>query len=174
MAKTRVSKESDVSQYVEALKGASAVVFADLASLKVVDNGALRRAAEKSNVGITASKKTLLFRALEEAKVGTVDEKALSGSVYMLAARGDQIAPAKLVADLGKKNPKAVILGGLLESKWLSAAEVIALAKLPPKEMLIAQVVGTIRAPLSGLMNVMQGNLRGLVQVLDGIKEAKS
>ncbi|MBN1585598.1 50S ribosomal protein L10 [Candidatus Uhrbacteria bacterium] len=174
MAKTRIKKEDDVGRYVEALKGATAVVFADLAALKVVDNGSLRREAEKSEVGIIASKKTLLRRALKEAGIGQVDEAALSGSVYMLAARGDQIVPAKLVAGISRKNDKVTILGGLLESKWLTAAEVRSLATLPSKEQLIAQVVGSIRAPLSGLVGVMQGNLRGLVQVLNAVKESKT
>ena len=174
MPKTRARKEEDVSLYVEALKGATAVVFADLAALKVADSGSLRREAEKADVGIISSKKTLLRKALAQAAVGEVDESALSGSVAMLAARGDQIVPAKLVADLGKKNPKVAILGGILDSRWLSAAEVKALASLPSRDQLIAQVVGSVRAPLSGLVGVMQGNLRGLVQALNGIREAKS
>ena len=61
-----------------------------------------------------------------------------------------------------------------MDSKWVSAEDVIALSKLPSKDELIAQVVGSVRAPLSGLVGVMQGNLRGLVQTLNAIKEAKA
>ena len=174
MAKKRDRKEADVSQYTDALKAATAVVFADISSLKVNENGAFRREADEVEVSVTASKKTLLRLALKEADIGIVDEAALNGSIYLMATQGDEIAPAKLVADFRKKHQGIQILGGIMESKWLSADEVKALAKLPSKDELIAQVVGSVRAPLSGLVNVMQGNLRGLVQVLGAVKEAKA
>ena len=174
MPKTRDRKETDVTQYVDDLKAAKAIVFADISSLKVNENGAFRREADKSDVSVTASKKTLLRRALEEANLGIVDMNALSGSVYVMATESDEIAPAKLVEDFRKKYKDIKVLGGVMESNWVSADEVIALAKLPSKDQLIAQVVGSIGAPLSGLVNVMQGNLRGLVQVLNSVKEAKA
>jgi large subunit ribosomal protein L10 len=174
MAKTRDRKETDVTQYADALKAAKSVVFADISSLKVNENGAFRREADNNDVSVTASKKTLLRLALKKADIETVDEAALSGSIYLMATQSDEIAPAKLVASFRKKHEGIQILGGIMESKWLSADEINALAKLPSKDELIAQVVGSIRAPLSGLVNVMQGNLRGLVQVLNAVKEAKA
>ena len=65
------------------------------------------------------------------------------------------------------------MVGGVLERKFLSQQEVVNLSKLPSKDELIAKVVGSIRAPLAGLVNVLQGNIRGLVQVLNQIKESK-
>lgn len=174
MAKTRARKESDMGLYADSLKAANALVFADLSSLKVTENNEFRQKALESDVKITASKKTLLRRALEAAGMDAIDYSALGGSVYLLVAHGDPIAPAKLVAELQKKHEGVAIQGGILESQWLAAEQVKALAKLPSKDQLIAQVIGTIRAPLSGLVNVLQGNLRGLVQVLDAIKEAKA
>jgi large subunit ribosomal protein L10 len=174
MAKTRARKESDVSLYVDSLKAANALVFADLSPLKVTENNEFRQKALESDVKVISSKKTLLHQALEKAGLKEVDESALGGSVYMLVASGDPIVPAKLVAELGKQFEGVTIQGGLLDSQWLAAEQVKALAKLPSKEQLIAQVVGTIRAPLSGMVNVLQGNLRGLVQVLNAVKEAKA
>ncbi len=64
-------------------------------------------------------------------------------------------------------------MGGLLGFKNLSQEEVVALSKLPSKEELLAKFVGTINAPVSGFVNVLAGNLRGLVQVLKAVSEVK-
>jgi large subunit ribosomal protein L10 len=174
MAKSRQRKESEVADFVEGFKEAKATVFADLSSLKVVNASAFRRSAKKEAVSISTAKKTLLRRALKDAGIDQVDVDAMKGSVSMLFGTGDEIAPAKLLDLLRKDNEKVQVLGGLLEGKWMTADQVKALAKLPSKEQLIAQVVGTIRAPLSGLVNVLAGNTRSLVNVLNAIKDAKS
>ncbi len=161
MAKTRSRKESEVREFVDGLKNAKSVVFADLSALKVNDASAFRRNAKKEDVGVSTAKKTLLRIALKEAGITVVDPKALGGSVSMLFGFGDAVAPAK-------------VLGGLLDGALMSAAEVKALAKLPSKQELLAKLVGTLNAPVSGFVNVLAGNLRGLVTALNAIKDAKS
>jgi len=91
----------------------------------------------------------------------------------LLLGLGDEVAPARLVAEIQKERKGLNIQGGILESRWMTSEEVIALAKLPSKDQLIAQVVGSIRAPLSGLVGVLQGNLRNLVYVLNAVKDSK-
>ena len=174
MAKTRERKESEVKRFAEGLKDAKATVFADLSALKVNDASALRRNAEKESVDIATAKKTLLRLAFKEAGVTAVEVKDLPGSVSMLLGTGDEVAPAKVVAAFRKDHESVKILGGILESKWLSAEDVKALALLPSKQELLAKLVGTLNAPVSGFVNVLAGNLRGLVTALNAIKDAKS
>lgn len=162
-----------MQQVSQGLKGAKSVVFADISSLKVADSTALRRKAKEQEVEIKTVKKTLFNLAARDAGVN-VDAATLSGSITLLMGRGDEVAPARLFSDVKKANENVAALGGLLESNWMTSAQVSALAALPSKEQLIAQVVGSIRAPLSGLVGVMQGNLRGLVYALNAIKDAKS
>ena len=174
MAKNRAKKQTEISAFTEGLKDAKAIVFADLSALKVSQSTDLRRKSKKEDVSIKTAKKTLLRLALKEAGVTTVDTKSLAGSVSMLLAYGDPVAAAKIVETFRKDNEKTVILGGLFESQWMSADQVKALAKLPSKQELIARVVGSIRAPLSGMVGVLQGNLRNLVYVLNAIKDSKT
>ncbi|MEA3248730.1 MAG: 50S ribosomal protein L10 [Patescibacteria group bacterium] len=173
MPKTREQKEAEVREIVEGLGEAKSVVLADLSPLKVSESTELRHKAAEEDVKIRAVKKTLFHMACEEAKVD-YDEAALDGSIMLLMGKGDEIAPARLVAGLRKTHKELGIHGGLLESKWMSSAEVVALAKLPSKDQLIAQVVGSVRAPLSGLVGVLQGNLRGFVYALNAMKDSKS
>lgn len=174
MAKLRSRKEAEVKEFVDGLKNAKSVVFADLAGLKVNDANSFRRTARKDDVSISTAKKTLLRIALKEAGVTAVDPKNLGGSVSMLFGMGDAVAPAKALEAFRKDHESVKILGGLLDDQWMSAEQVKALAKLPSKQQLIGQLVGTLNAPISGLVNVLNGNLRGLVVALNAIKEAKA
>lgn len=172
MAKTRAKKETEVRAMAEGLKSAKAVVFADLSGVKVNALNDFRRAAGKEGVDVTQSKKTLLRLSLREAGVKGVDVDALMGSVSLLVG-DDEVAPARTLEKFRKDNEKVKAIGGLIGETWMSAEQVKALASLPTKEQLIAQVVGTIRAPLSGLVGVLSGNIRNLVQVLSAIKDKK-
>lgn len=174
MAKSRQRKESEVSEFIEGFKSAKATVFADISALKVVDISAFRRSAKKEAVSVSTAKKTLLRRALKDAGMDNVDVDAMKGSVSMLFGTGDEIAPAKLLDLLRKNHENVKVLGGLLEGKWMTAEQVVALAKLPSKQQLLAQLVGTLNAPISGFVNVLAGNARSLVNVLNAIKESKA
>ncbi|MFA6603223.1 MAG: 50S ribosomal protein L10 [Patescibacteria group bacterium] len=174
MAKSRAKKNDEVARYADKLAQIKSAIFADLSKLKVNDSNELRRKAEGADVAVVASKKTLLRLALEQAKVTGIDVKTLPGSVSLLLGLSDEVAPAKVLDTFAKTHENVRLLGGLLGSQWMTSEQVTNLAKLPSKEQLIAQVVGTIRAPLSGLVGVMQGNLRQLVYALNAIKDSKS
>lgn len=173
MAKTRAQKEAEVQEVARGLKEARSVVFADISSLKVADSTGLRRKAKEEDIDVKTVKKTLFSIAAKEAGI-SLDDAKLGGSVTLLMTRGDEVSPARLVAEVKKTNENVAALGGLLGSDWMTSDQVIALALLPSKEQLIAKVVGSVRAPLSGLVGVLQGNLRGLVYVLNAVKDAKS
>lgn len=174
MAKTRSRKESEVREFVDGFKRSTSVVFADLSALKVNDASAFRRTAKKDEVAVNTAKKTLLRLALKEAGIESVDVKALGGSVSMLFGLGDAVAPAKVLEAFRKDHENVKILGGLLDGQWMTAEQVKALAKLPSKQELIARLVGTLNAPISGFVNVLAGNLRGLVTALNAIKDTKT
>jgi len=173
MAKTRAKKQSEVAVITQGLKDAKTVVFADLSKLKVADSTELRRKAKKENINIVTAKKTLLRVALKEAGITTVDADSFKGSVALLLGLGDEIAPAKVFEAFRKDRENVALLGGLFQSRLMTAEEVKTLSKLPSKAELISRVIGSLNAPLSGLVNVLQGNLRGLVYALNAIKDSK-
>ena len=174
MAKTRVQKESEVRTAADGLRGATAVVFADMASLKVEHSTKFRRLAEKDQVKIKSLKRTLLRQALKEAGLDAVPADQLIGSISVLLGAGDQVAPAKAAAAFRKEQESVKILGGVMDGVWMTADQIKALAMLPSKQELLAKLVGSINAPISGLVNVLAGNLRGLVNALNSIKDAKA
>lgn len=173
MPKTRVQKQGTVEELVDVLKGAKSAVFATYEKLPVKEIETLRRSAKEQGVYYMVVKKTLLQIAMKEAGYD-VDAKAIPGNFATLFGFEDEVAPAKIVAAFAKEHEAMKIVGGALERKSMDAASVKALAKLPNKQELRGMFVHTLQAPITGFVNVLAGNLRGLVQVLNAIKESKA
>lgn len=173
MPKTKQQKEQIISSLSEKLKGAKSVVMADFTGLSVVDTWELRDKCAAEDVELMAAKKTLLKIALQEQGL-EMDAKSMPGSLTVAISHGDEVAPAKILKEFSKKHEQVVFRAGVLEGKLISVEMLNALANLPSKIELLAKAVGSIKAPISGFVNVLAGNLRGLVCVLNAIKNNKS
>jgi len=173
MAKTRQEKEVAVQALSDKLKDAKAAVFANFQGLKVNESEELRGICREQHIEYIASKKTLVKRALSNVGLD-VDTKLFEGGVAAVLGADDEVAPAQIIATFAKDHEAVTIFGGILEGNFIDAAKVTELSKLPSKQQLLGQLVGTLNAPVSGFVNVLAGNLRGLVNVLNSIKEAKA
>ena len=118
-------------------------------------------------------KNTLGKRASADAGVDGLAE-LLAGPTAIAYVHGDPVKAAKTIQDFIKEKKKAAIRGGKLQRSVLTATDIEALAALPSREQLIAQMVGAIASPLYGLANVLAGPIRGLVIVLAQVQEQKA
>lgn len=173
MAKSKQVKTESLDVLSTHLRTAKSVVFANFQGLKVKETEELRNKCRAENVYFVATKKTLLAKALTDAGL-SVDVKNFDGGVAAIFGLKDEVAPAQLAAEFAKTHDVVKLFGGILEGNFIDSAKVNALAKLPTKHQLLGQLVGTLNAPVSGFVNVLAGNLRGLVGVLNNIKEAKA
>lgn len=170
MKQTKQQKAELIKELAEKLKVSKAVVFSDYKGLEVKDMTVLRKELRTAGVELKVLKKTLINIALKDAGI-EMDAKKLEGQIAIAVSSGDEVAAAKIIAKMAKVNENLKIVGGILGTNELSADEVKALAKLPSKEELLAKLVGTLNAPVSGFVNVLAGNLRGLVNVLKAVAE---
>lgn len=173
MSKTRQQKVSQVEALVSGMKNAKAVVFANFQGLKVKEMEELRAICRKENIECIAAKKTLVKKALSETGMADVSTKEFQGGVAVFMGQGDEVAPAQIVAGYAKDHEVMSIFGGVLEGSFIDSQKVVALSKLPSKQQLLGQLVGTLNAPVSGFVNVLAGNIRGLATVLTAIKDQK-
>ncbi len=173
MAKSKQKKSEEVQNLTAALKGAKGVVFADFTGLVVKEAEQLRRELRKAGVTFQVVKKTLLKRVLEAVGLTDVSVDGMKGSVSVAASASDEVEPAKQLAVFLKGHEKLQLLGGVLEQQFVDAGRVAEIAKLPGKQELRARLVGSLASPMRGLASVLQGNLRGLVQVLRAASERK-
>jgi large subunit ribosomal protein L10 len=173
MAKSRQSKEVILAQVKEKFGQSKAVVFADHTGLKVKDTEELRNRCKAENVEFLAVKKTLMEKILKELgfETGAID---FSGSLALIFGYDDEVAPARIAHQFARTNSQLSFRGGVVEGKIVDIVGVTALATLPTKNELYAKLVGSINAPISGFVNILAGNLRGLVTVLSAIKDNKT
>lgn len=170
---TKQQKEQLIKELADKLKDSKAVVFSDFKGLEVKDMTTLRRELRAAGVEVKVLKKTLINIALKDAGI-EADVKKLEGQIAVAISSGDEVAAAKIIAKAAKANENLKIVGGILGTKELTKEEVNALAKLPSKEELLAKLVGTLNAPVSGFVNVLAGNMRGLVTALKAIADQKA
>lgn len=169
---TKQQKEEIVEKLSEEFKSSKAVVFSDFKGLKVKDLFSLRKELRQSGISLVVAKKTLFNLALNKAQMN-LDTRKIEGQLAAVISSEDEVAAAKILAKTAKSNNNLKIMAGFLGNKALTGEEVLALSKLPSKEELLAKLVGTLNAPIAGFVNVLAGNLRGLVQVLKAIGESK-
>ncbi|MCA9312949.1 50S ribosomal protein L10 [Candidatus Nomurabacteria bacterium] len=172
MAISRDKKQSLVSEMTDLLSSAKMTVFAQYDGLSVSDLQKLRRAAREQGVSIKVIKNRLVKVALlQNDTLKNVDTSVLVGQLLYAVSQKDEVAPAQVLANFAKTNGELKLTGAISnEGNLLSAEDVKALATLPSKNELIAQVIATLSSPLNDVVSGLSGNLHGL---LDGI-EAKA
>ena len=173
MPKTKEQKKKIIEDLTDKLKKFKSLVFVDFKGLTVKDASDIKKLCKKQNVDYVVVKKTLIKLALAKAGIKDIDVKQLAGNIALVIGFEDEVAPAKIVGKFARDHESLKMLGGIMESKFIDLNQVVALSKIPSKVELLAKLVGSINAPVSGFVNVLVGNLRGLVQVLNSIKEQK-
>ncbi len=173
MPKTRQEKEQIVAELTDKLGTMKSAVFTSISGYTMDDADTLREKGKKAGVEVLIAKKTLLVRALEEKGFGAKKED-LQGSILTTIGYDDEVSAAKLIAEFGKERDGIQIVGGVLEGEFVGSEAIKQLATLPGREELLAKLVGSINAPVSGFVNALSGNLRNLVYVLNAVKEAKA
>ena len=165
MPLTKAEKQVILDELTQKVPASKAIVFADYRGTTVKELSQLRDTLQKSGLKFTVAKNTLLKRALDQAGY-TVSPELLDQPVGITIDETDEIQPAKLLQEFTKEHQNLKILGALINGSWIDAKQVAQFAKLPSRDQLLAQVVGTIAAPLTGMVTVLSGNIRGLVSVL--------
>src|SRR5581483_4744153 len=129
---------------------------------------ALRRDVRGNGTVVKVVKNRLVIKAIQQNdKLQGVNTSALQGMLLYAFNREDEVAPAQAIANFAKMNPTLEFVGAIsADGKFMSADEVKALATLPSKDVLIAQVVATLTTPLNDSINALSGNLHAL---LDGV-----
>ncbi|MGD8373979.1 MAG: 50S ribosomal protein L10 [Candidatus Woesebacteria bacterium] len=171
MAISRDKKQTVVSDLGQLLGNAKLTAFASYQGLTVADLQQLRRAAREQNVTIKVVKNRLVRVAMQQtSNLKNADASTLKGQL-LYAIGDDEVTSAQLLAKFAKTHEALKLVGGVsAEGKMLDTAEVNALATMPSKNELIAQVMATLASPVHDVLGGLSGNLHAL---LDGI-EAKA
>lgn len=165
MAISRRKKEELVAEYTEKLSQSTAIILTDYRGLRTVEMNRLRNELREVGADYHVTKNTLVKLALEESGLPPLGD-LLEGPTAIGFCYQEVPTAAKALMDFASEFETFFIKGGLLDGKFIDARRIEALATLPPREVLLAQALAGMKAPISGLIGVLNGTLRGLLNVL--------
>lgn len=164
-------KQEVVSEVAAEVAKAQAIILAEYRGLEVGALTDLRRKARSSGVYLRVLKNTLARRAVSGTPFEGLSDKMVGPLIYGIAA--DPVAGAKVLSEFAKTNEHFVIKGGAMPGSVISANEVKALANMPSREQLIAQLMGTMKAPVQKLVSTINEVPARFVRTLAAVRDAK-
>ncbi|MDR1514227.1 MAG: 50S ribosomal protein L10 [Synergistaceae bacterium] len=167
-------KRREIDALVEKASASGAVYVVEYRGLTVSKATNVRKLIRAAGGEMKVTKNTLMRIALRESGKPTADGIDEGPNAYVFAY-GDVAAVAKALRDFAKEkgNEALVIKGGIMGTKQLSKDQVMALADLPSRDVLLAQLLGVMNGPIRGFVTVLSGPARGLVTALSAIREQK-
>lgn len=167
-------KQTIVKELTEKLQSSTSGVLVDYKGTDVATDTEMRRKMREVGVEYTVIKNTMLRFAANNAGLEGLDPH-LNGPSALAVCADDPVAPAKVLYEfIGKPGNPMTVKVGFVDGKLITASEVEALSKLPSKEVLVQQVLGTMLAPVTGLATVLNANIQGLAVALQAIADQKS
>lgn len=147
MALTRTKKAELIASYTEALKGAKSAVYVKFKGLSVFDTSILRSKLFSEKTHYTVVKKTLWNRAIEA--VGIKGEAPVVGEELAVVYGEDLLAPARISYEFSKDHKDVFsIIGGIFEGSFKSQKDMLSLATIPPREVLLSQLAYLLKSPM--------------------------
>jgi len=173
MAKTKEQKKELVNEYKDKIKNAKALYFIEMKGIGANETSAIKKELYDLDSSFNVVKNRLFQIALEEENLKSSDDTKDGQQAVIFASEEGLTTAAKIISDFIKETEKAEIKSGILDDQIISREDVIELANLPGRDELIARVVGTMNAPITGFVTVLSGNMRNLVNVINAVKEQK-
>lgn len=167
-------KIAAVAEIKEKISKAKGSVLTNYRGLTVAQDTKFRRKMREAGIEYQVAKNTMTRIATKE--LGLEDlQPYLEGPTAIAISYSDPVAPAKVISDFIKENKlqSLEIKAGIVEGQVIDANGVKALANLPPREVLIAKVLGSMQSPITGLVTVLSGTIRNLAYALDAIRKQK-
>ncbi|MEG1515514.1 MAG: 50S ribosomal protein L10 [Clostridia bacterium] len=173
MSKNFENKKLVVADIKARFEQAQSVVLLDYRGLTVAEDTELRSQCRAAGVEYAVLKNTMIELAVQQLGI-TGLEGYLKGPTAVAFGMTDAVAPAKVLTDYIKKSKKTQIKCGVVDGQTLDAAGVQVLSELPPKEVLIAKMMGSLNAPITNFVGVLSATLRSLVYAIDAVRKQKA
>jgi large subunit ribosomal protein L10 len=166
-------KQAVVDDLSARLGSAKAIYLADFTGLNVKKVTQLRARLRKAGVEYIVVKNTLAERALADLDLPDI-AKFFKGPTAVVIGRKDPVEAAKVLSDFARENDsKPAIKAGIVEKQSVGAKDIERLAKLPPREQLLAELAGAMQAPMAQLLFCLQSKMQEMVGLLEALKEQR-
>lgn len=166
----RVKKEGIVAEIADKKGKAKAVIFTNYQGLTHKQIEGIKKGIKAADAEFVVAKNTLLQKAITDVK----EMETLEGPTGTIFAYSDVVAPLKEIAKAIKQFTLPTIKFGILEGQILTGEQILKISSLPTREVLIAQFIGGMKAPLFGLHRALNWNLQKLVMTLSEVQKKKT
>ncbi len=166
-------KKQQVAVLTESLKAACTGVIVNYKGITVAQDTKLRKELREAGDEYMVVKNTLLRLALKDAGIDGLDN-VLEGTTAIAISKDNYVSGAKILAKFAEGSKTFEVKAGFVDGDVIDAKGVKELAELPPKEVLVAKVLGGFNAPISGFVTVLNGTMKGLVVALNAIAEKQA
>jgi len=175
LALTKVEKKRLIEELADKLKNAGVIILTDYKGMNVPQISKLRDELKEKEVIFKVVKNTLMEKACHEIGKEELTKGLVGNTAIVLGNLNQEVTePIRLIKEYAEKNKVELkIKSALVEGRYLNAEKVVVLASLPAKEILLAQAIAGIKAPLYSLVFVLPGPLRELIYTLEAIKGQK-
>jgi large subunit ribosomal protein L10 len=170
----RSEKEQIIAEVKDKISRAKGMYFADFSGITVEEITELRRDFRKSNIDYRVVKNTLARKALETMSGYDKVIPKLIGHTGIAFGYDDPVAPAKIIKKFRDKYNKFNVKVCVVEQQVFGGTQLDEIAKLPSRKELIASILGSVQAPISGIVGAINGVMRELVYVIDAIEKKKA
>lgn len=168
MENPNADKVETVNLIKELLANSDAAILTEYRGMSVGNLSALRRSLRGTGSEYRVFKNTLVRIAAEQSGIENL-EPLLHGPTAVAFVKGDAVEAAKALKDFAKTNPKLIVKGGLLGGRVLDAAQASALADMPPKKQVLAEIAGLFAAPLSQFASLLAAPPRDVVYAISAL-----
>lgn len=164
---TKQQKTEMVAELVELLNGAQGVYLLNFNRVSVKEDRELRAEFKKADIKYRVAKNTLIKRAFDAIGGYDIPEQYLKGQTGLVIGYADPIAPAKILKDYTKKNEKVQVKAAVIEKQVYDGTKLAQVASLPTRPELIAGILGSLEAPISGIVGSINAVMRDLASVIE-------
>ncbi len=173
MSKNRTQKSELLTKYVDMLKNNAGYLMVDTSGLDTLTITKFKMGLKEIGSNYEVVKNSVFKIALQETDQ-PVQTQSFEGQTAVISYKVEPTAAAKLIKGIQTDTEKLTAKLGTINGEYIDAEKVMQLAEIPSREVLLAKLLGSINAPLSGVMNALTGNIRGFTMVLKQLSEKEA
>ena len=171
---TKEQKKVVVAELTEKLRAASSLYFVDFTGMTVATDRAFRNELRAKGVSMRVAKNTLIVRALADIGGYEIKDETLAGQTAVIFGDADPIAPAKIIRQYFEKGQKPRLKVAVIEGQMFDGSQLKQVSELPTREELISSMIGSIHAPISGIVGSINAVMRDVASLVEEVAKKKA
>lgn len=163
-----------ITELADNIREATSLYFVNFTGMTVAQDKAFRHELRTKGVSMKVAKNTLILRALAEVGGYEIEEKQLFGQTGIIFGASDPIAPAKIIRQFFDKGQKPQLKVAVIEGQMFEGSQLKEVSELPTREELIAAIVGSLHAPISGIVGTINAVMRDVASLVEEVAKKKA